>query len=143
MNGRALTATAHAPRRGMTARRTLIVLLAAEGVAAVCAAVALALGSVAGSNLLSGSLGAQATVAGFLLAGLSAVMALTSFATTGALLRDRPTAELSAAGVQATYLVGGIVGLTSAGMVPELAVAAGLGGIGLLLAALSLPSRPR
>ncbi|HET7686604.1 MAG TPA: hypothetical protein VFM19_09385 [Candidatus Limnocylindria bacterium] len=143
MNALALAAAARPARRGMAARRALIVLLAFEGVAAVCGAVALALGAPAASDLLGGSLGAQATIAALLLAGLSAALAVASFTATGALLRDRPGAELSAAGVQATYLVGGIVGLVSAGLVPELAVAVALGGVGLLLAALSFPSRPR
>ena len=127
----------------MTARRSLIVLMAFEGVAALCATVAFALGAPAAGDLLGGVLGAQATAAALLLAGLAAVSAAASFATTGALLRDRPAAEVSAAGVQVTYLLAGAIGSATAGLLAELVVVAALGAIGLVLALLSLRSARR
>ena len=143
MNAAALSASRTAPRRGLTARRWLIVLVAVEGVAALCAAVALALGAPSAENMLGGSLGSQAAAAALLLAGLSAVLAMAAFNVTGALLRDRPMAEASAAGIQATILGGAGIGLVTAGMLPSLLATAGMAVLGLLLVLLSVGSARR
>lgn len=121
-------------RRGLAPRRALIVLQAFEGVVALCAAVALAFAAPAAGDLLNGAFGSQATAAALLLAGLSLVLALGCFGATGGLLRDRPGAELTALAIQATIVVGAVVGLVSAAVVPELVAAAALGAAGLLLA---------
>ena len=121
-------------RRGLAPRRALIVLQALEGVVALCAAVALAFAAPAAGDLLNGAFGSQATAAALLLAGLSLVLALGCFGATGGLLRDRPGAELTALAIQATIVVGAIIGLVSAAVVPELVAAAALGAAGLLLA---------
>ena len=130
-------------RRGLAARRALIVLLAFEGIVALCAAIALAFAAPAAGDLLNGAFGTQATVAALLLAGLSLVLALGCFGATGGLLRDRPGAEVTALAIEATILVGAIVGLVSAAIVPELVTAAALGAIGLLLALVVIASTPR
>ncbi len=124
-------------RRGLPARRWLIVLLAFEGVAALCAAVALALSAPTAGELLGTSLGESAAVATLLVAGLSGVLAVSAFSATGGLLRDRPHAELTAGGIQATILVGGAIAIATAGLLPPLVVATGLGCAGLLLALLA------
>ncbi|MEO8245483.1 MAG: hypothetical protein ABI622_00045 [Chloroflexota bacterium] len=143
MNAIALPTTRTTPRRGLTARRWLIVLLAFEGVVALCAAVAFALSAPTAENMLGGSLGSQSAAAALLLAGLSGVLAFAAFHVTGALLRDRQMAEASAAGVQATILGGATIGLVGAGMLPALAATAGLAAVGLLLVLLSLGSARR
>ncbi len=143
MNAVALSRSRTTPRPGLTARRWLIVLVAVEGVAALCAAVALALSAPTAENMLGGSLGSQAAVAALLLAGLSAVLAVAAFNVTGALLRDRPMAEASAAGIQATILGGAAIGLATAGMLPSLVATAGLAVLGLLLVLLSRGSARR
>ena len=143
MNALALRASARPRRRGLTARRWLIVLMAFEGVAALCTAVALALSAPGADALLGRSLGGQAAVALLLLAGLAAALAITSFNATGALLRDRPHAELTAGGIQLTILAAGATGLVTAGMTPELVVVAAIGLVGLVLAALSAGSAAR
>lgn len=143
MNALATAASARPERRGLTARRWLIVLVALQGVAALLAAVALALAAPTAGSLLGGTLGSQATAAALLLAVLSGTVAVASFAATGSLLRDRLHAELTAGGIQATFLVGGGMGLISAGMLPELIVATAVGVIGLLLVALSAGSSRR
>jgi hypothetical protein len=143
MNAVALSATRTAPRRGLTARRWLIVLVAAEGVAALCGAVAFALSAPAAQELLGDALGSQAAAAALLLAGLSAVLAIAAFNVTGSLLRDRPMAEASAAGIQATILGGAAIGLVTAGMLPALLAAAGVALAGLLLVLLSRGSARR
>ena len=142
MNAVALSTPRSTPRRGLTARRWLIVLVAVEGVAALCAAVAFALSAPTAENML-GSLGSQAAAAALLLAGLSAVLAVAAFNVTGALLRDRPMAEASAAGIQATILGGAAIGLVSTGMLPSLIAMAGIAVLGLLLVLLSLGSARR
>ena len=143
MNVVAISSTRTAARRGLTARRALIVLVAIEGVAALCAAVALALSAPTAENMLGGSLGSQAAAAALLLAGLSAVLAVAAFNVTGALLRDRAMAEASAAGIQATILGGAAIGLVTAGMLPSLLATAGMAVVGLLLVLLSLGSARR
>lgn len=130
-------------RRGLAPRRALIVLLAFEGIVALCAAIVLAFAAPAAGDLLNGAFGTQATVAALLLAGLSLVLALGCFGATGGLLRDRPGAELTALAIEATILVGAIVGLVSAAIVPELVTAAALGAIGLVLALVVIASTPR
>ncbi len=121
-------------RRGLGWRRALIVLLAFEGIVALCATITLAFAAPAAGDLLGGSPGAQATVAALLLAGLCGALALGSFAATGALLRDRPNAELTAVGIEATIAAAATVGLVSTGVGPELVAGAAIGGVGLLLA---------
>lgn len=143
MNAVAFPTTRTTPRRGLTARRWLIVLVAVESVAALCAAVALALAAPTAENMLGGTLGSQAPAAALLLAGLSAVLAVAAFNVTGALLRDRPMAEASAAGIQATILGGAAIGLVTAGLLPALAAVAGMATGGLLLVLLSLGSARR
>ena len=142
MNAVALSTLRTTPRRGLTARRWLIVLVAIEGVAALCAAVAFALSAPSAQNMLGG-LGSQATAAALMLAGLCAVLAVAAFNVTGALLRDRPMAEASAAGVQATILGGAAIGLVTAGMLPSLVAAAGMAVLGLLLVLLCRGSARR
>ena len=123
-------------RRGLGARRALIVLLAFEGVVALCAAVALAFTAPAAGELLGGAFGASATVAALLLAGLCAALAVGCFAATGGLLRDRTNAELTAIGVEAAVVAAAVVGFVSTGVSPELVAAAVIGGLGFLLAAI-------
>jgi hypothetical protein len=130
-------------RRGLAPRRALIVLLAFEGVVALCAAVALGFAAPAADDLLNGAFGAQATVAALLLAGLSLVLAIGCFGATGGLLRDRPGAELTALAIEATIVVGAVVGLVSAAIAPELVTAAALGAVGLLLALVVSAGTPR
>lgn len=115
-------------------------MLAFEGVAALCAAVTLALGAPGADALLGAALGSQAVVALLLLAGLAGALSLAAFNATGALLRDRPHAELTAAGIQAVILAAGMTGLVSAGILPELVALSVIGLVGLLLAALSTGS---
>lgn len=143
MNALALRAAARPQRRGLTARRWLIVLLAFESVAALCATVALALSAPGADSLLGQSLGGQAIVALLLLAGLAAALAVTSFNATGALLRDRPHAELTAGGIQLAILAAGVTGLLTAGVKPELVAVGAIGLVGLALAALSAGSARR
>lgn len=143
MNAVALPTTRTTARRGLTARRWLIVLVAVEGVAALCAAVAFALSAPTAENMLGGSLGSQAAAAALLLAGLSAVLAVAAFNVTGALLRDRPMAEASAAGIHATILGGAAIGLVTAGPLPALIATAAMALAGLLLVLLSLGSARR
>lgn len=133
MNAFALS-TSRPTRRGLAARRWLIVLLALEGVAALCAAVTLALSAPEAGALLGASLGASAGVATLLVAGLSGALALSAFSATGGLLRDRQHAELTAGGLQAILLSGGAIGIATAGLLAPLLLVAGIGLGGLLLA---------
>lgn len=117
--------------------------MAFEVVAAICTAVALALAAPTATRLLGGALGPQATVSALLLSGLALAVAISSFAATGSLLRDRNHAEATAAGIQSTLLAGAAVAMLGTGIVPELALVAGLGLVGLLLVLLSFGSARR